>query len=238
MKFKNQIQRLIYVGAGAACLPWPCCLSVLTACGGGGGASGSVGLDTFQFQPQNSVMVMSTVQTGAIVQVAPTQSAATTSAGIDVTFNADVSNTFASGQVVSIPQDESKGFPFGFVGKVVSQQTAGGSTTVTLAPASLTEVYKNLNIDYDSGRNGMRVVGVISPTGSFSQAPSTTALQTGAIFPGVDLKVVLGDKGIKFDVDVPFEIPISDEADAPILYVALKGSDIQIQQNTTVKERV
>ena len=207
----------------------------LISCGGSSDPSGDLPVNQFSSQPQAGVVALTAAQTSKVVQVAPVESATSEiTDSVNVKFDADMTNVVASGQVVAIPQDESKGFPLGYTGKVVASQVSNGATTLTLAPASLTDVYKTLSINYDSSRGGVRVVGVVGPSGSFSQTPDAKVTQAGLKFPGVDLKATLDEYGVKFNLDVPFEVPISDDDDSPTMYINLKANDLSIKQETEV----
>ena len=210
--------------------------TVLVACGGSdNGASESLGQDTFDFKPKSTAVALTAMQTAAITDVVPIMAPDGAATGdISVSYNGDMTD-IALGTTLIIPQDEAKGFPLGYTGKVVERVSSNGKTTVQLAPATLTDVYETLNLNYDSSRNGMRVVGVLGTNGTFSQTPGSKVTQTGLSLPGLDLGAVFDKSGTKFNVEVPYEVPLSSELDAPKMSITLEANDLQIKQTTRVE---
>ena len=148
-------------------------VAVLAACGGGGGASADIA------NPANATLVQGTLSTGLVVPTASEASAASVVTSSDGTGLVLANRTgsmqsIKTGQVVVLPSNDTQGLPMGFTG-IASVQSDG---SIKLTPASISDVFKTLKVDFDSARDGGQIAGLIVPrngkmTMSQSPAPST-----------------------------------------------------------------
>lgn len=151
-------------------------LSVLTACGGGGGAE--------SLTPMSAVSQSQTAVINPSVKIVPEAEVVPASATVGADGSLQIGVTKAqslnAGDVVMIAPGAS-GLTNAFAGKVVSATDAAGNSTLILQRAGLADVFTKLKINYDStqasgSQAGLRVSRVIAAPGvtaNFVEKPVT-----------------------------------------------------------------
>lgn len=151
--------------------------SILAACGGGGGAGvdpSSTNAAQFSGQIKSSVLQMSESEITEIQSVAVSAKDIVTLIG-----SQEMAKKYSKGQIVNLPPGTAD-FQFGYTGKVISKIVdINGGVELILEPATVPDVFDNLNIDYDMARDGVRIAGVISPPGAKSTFNFIDAHQLG-----------------------------------------------------------
>jgi hypothetical protein len=211
-------------------------VGLLVSCGGGGGntsANVATANNVIAAEANANVVVVTENQLGAIAGLEKT------TAGLKFTSQSLSEIDAKVGQVVSLSPSEALGLPFGFTGRVINKTITGGLANFELVPATLTEVYKTLDLNFDSARDGLQIVGMVGPTGK-AVVNRNQPLKTKSFLSGIGLELgaEINPEGAKLDLEIPFEKSLGDEdaEDAPKLYLTFGATDVLVKSEIKVEQ--
>lgn len=186
-------------------------LSVLAACGGGGGASvspnesvstGASGATTAaaSMTGSSTSKVLNATQSDALTMTSVAASDGSTQTTITLPTDVATNMAVQTGETIVMPAGQNKQFPLGFAA-VVGQTTkdpVSGQTIVDVSPSTLRDAYSKLSMQgSDIPLSADNFVGAIAPLAIGGGDATPTATQTGLLQQTGKVKVFNGALTLK-----------------------------------------